>query len=124
MPLLAADGGAQSLLLPGLLILMVVGLFYVQSRQRKKVQAQQSAMRSSLSIGTSVTMVSGLKGTVARIDDMGDTVGIEIAPGVIVTFLARAIAESSDAAQTRAQTQDDPSSDGGDSTADGPITER
>lgn len=89
--LAAETSTAQSFLLPALMILLLVGLFVMNSRSRKKAAASQAKMRSNLDIGARVQMISGMKGTVAFVD--GDDVGVEIADGVVATFNGRAVAE-------------------------------
>jgi preprotein translocase subunit YajC len=74
-----------------LLALAVVLLFVLPARQRKRMQEQQRVMQESLQIGTPVMTTSGLHGSVAAIGDT--TVDLEIAPGVVVTFVRAAILE-------------------------------
>jgi preprotein translocase subunit YajC len=75
-----------------LLALAVLLLFVLPARQRKTMAAKAKAMQDSLTIGTPVMTTSGLHGTVA---DLGDptTIGIEVAPGVVVTYARQAILE-------------------------------
>jgi preprotein translocase subunit YajC len=74
-----------------LLALAVLLLFVLPARQRKRAQAQAQAMQESLAIGTPVMTTSGLHGSVAGFGE--NTVDLEIAPGVIVTFARPAILE-------------------------------
>ncbi len=74
-----------------LLAVMLVVLIVLPARQRKRMQAQAAAMQASLEIGTPVMTTSGLHGTVAALGDT--TVDLEIAPGVVVTFVRQAILE-------------------------------
>jgi preprotein translocase subunit YajC len=74
-----------------ILIVLAVLLFVLPARQRKRIQAQQQEMQSSLAIGTPVMTTSGLHGTVAGLADT--TVDLEIAPGIVVTFARQAILE-------------------------------
>jgi preprotein translocase subunit YajC len=74
-----------------LLILAVLLLFVLPARQRKRMQEKQQAMQDALSIGTPVMTTSGLHGTVAALGDK--TVDLQIAPGVVVTFVRPAILE-------------------------------
>jgi preprotein translocase subunit YajC len=74
-----------------LLALVFVVLLVLPARQRKRVQAQAQQLQNSLQVGAPVMTTSGLQGTVARLGD--DTVDLEIAPGVVVTFVRRAILE-------------------------------
>ena len=75
-----------------ILALAVLLLVVLPNRQRKAMAARAQAMQESLTVGTPVMTTSGLHGTVA---DLGDpaTVGIEIAPGVVVRFVRQAILE-------------------------------
>ncbi|RBY89211.1 preprotein translocase subunit YajC [Blastococcus sp. TBT05-19] len=70
---------------------MLVVLLVLPARQRKRMQEQAAAMQASLEIGTPVMTTSGLHGTVAKLGDT--TVDLEIAPGVVVTFIRQAILE-------------------------------
>jgi preprotein translocase subunit YajC len=95
-----------------LLALAVVLLFVLPARQRKSMAAKAKAMQESLTIGTPVMTTSGLHGTVAELSDPA-TIGLEVAPGVVVTLARQAILEVRRPAGT--QTLDTP----GDDTADG-----
>jgi preprotein translocase subunit YajC len=77
------------------LILLVVAallLFVLPARQRKKMAEKQQALRDSLAPGTPVMTTSGMHGTVVRKGE--GTVDLEIAPGVVVTFVQQAILEA------------------------------
>ena len=74
-----------------LLALAVILLFVLPARQRKRMAAQAKALQESLTVGTPVMTTSGLHGTVARLTDT--TADLEIAPGVVVTFVRQAILE-------------------------------
>jgi preprotein translocase subunit YajC len=74
-----------------LLALAAVLLFVLPARQRKRMAAQQQAMRDSLAPGTPVMTTSGMHGTVVAKGDT--TVDLEIAPGVVVTFAQQAVLE-------------------------------
>jgi preprotein translocase subunit YajC len=74
-----------------LLFAMVLLLFVLPARQRKKMQLQTQAMQESLTVGTPVMTTSGIHGTVAALGDK--TVDLEIAAGVVVTFARPAILE-------------------------------
>ncbi len=91
MPVLAAQESSAFGSVPMLIIIAVLfgGLIYMQVRARKRMAAKQSAMVSDLAIGSKVVMISGLKGTVAGVSK--NEVEVEIAPGVISTFVTKAI---------------------------------
>jgi preprotein translocase subunit YajC len=79
-------------LFPFLLLgVMVLLLFVLPARQRKKVQLQTQAMQESLTVGTPVMTTSGIHATVAALEEK--TVDLEIAPGVVVTFARPAVLE-------------------------------
>jgi preprotein translocase subunit YajC len=73
------------------LALLVVMLFVLPARQRKRMAAQAQTLQESLTVGAPVMTTSGIHGTVAGLHE--GTVDLEIAPGVVVTFLRQAILE-------------------------------
>lgn len=82
----------QSLLLPLLLVLVLAVPLVMSTRKQKKQQAAQQELMNSLAPGDRVMTTSGLYGTVA--DASGDTtIDIEIAPGVVTTWLRIAVRE-------------------------------
>lgn len=91
MPVLAAQESSAFGSVPMLVIIAVLfgGLIYMQVRARKKMAAKQAALVSDLAIGSKVVMISGLKGTVSGVSK--DEVEVEIAPGVVATFVTKAI---------------------------------
>ena len=74
-----------------LLAVMLVVLIVLPARQRKKMQENAQAMQASLTVGTPVMTTSGLHATVVGLGDK--TADLEIAPGVVVTFVRQAILE-------------------------------
>jgi preprotein translocase subunit YajC len=96
-PMMAAllwqtGGGAGILGSPLVMMVIVMGIFYVmlimpQQRQRKKTQAMLAAIKN----GDKVVTSSGIYGTVSGID--GDTVILKIADQVKIRILRSAIAQ-------------------------------
>jgi preprotein translocase subunit YajC len=78
-------------LFPLVLMVLAVLLFLLPARARKRAQAKAQAMQDSLISGTKVMTTSGLHGTVVSLGE--GTVDLEIAPGVVVTFVRQAILE-------------------------------
>ncbi len=74
-----------------MLALLAVLLFVLPARQRKTMQARAQALQESLTVGAPVMTTSGMHATVARLGET--TVDLEIAPGVVVTFVRQAILE-------------------------------
>jgi preprotein translocase subunit YajC len=84
----SSKGGFSSSTL--LLILVVVVAFYflmIRPQQRRKQQAAQK--QSSVSPGARVRTTAGMYATVVSVDD--DDVVLEVAPGVEVRYMKRAI---------------------------------
>ncbi|MFI9386505.1 preprotein translocase subunit YajC [Kutzneria sp. NPDC052558] len=81
----------QDLLLP-LLIVLVGGMLFFGSRRQRKAVAEQQKLQTSLQVGDRVMTTSGLFGTVAGVDSETD-IDIEIAPGVVTTWLRAAVRE-------------------------------
>ena len=88
------------LLFPLFLLLLFVPIFLSGRKQRRQMLEMQR-LQSSLEVGDVVTTTSGLRGRVVD-TDYEDTVDLEIADGVVTTWLRRAVAtkelESPDAA--------------------------
>jgi preprotein translocase subunit YajC len=75
-----------------LLILFMIGLVFMSSRQRKKQENQQKDLQGSLHVGDVVVMTSGVSGTIVDVDDER-TIDLEIAPDVVTTWLRAAVRE-------------------------------
>ncbi|WNG89799.1 preprotein translocase subunit YajC [Mycobacterium sp. ITM-2016-00317] len=71
-----------------LLIIMGAFMFFASRRQKKAMQATID-LHNSLEVGDQVHTTSGLKGTIAGIGD--DYVDLEIAPGVVTTWMKLAV---------------------------------
>jgi preprotein translocase subunit YajC len=82
---------AQTLLLP-LLIVLVGGMLFFGSRRQRKAVAEQQKLQTSLQVGDRVMTTSGLFGTVAGVDSETE-IQIEIAPGVVTSWLRAAVRE-------------------------------
>ena len=71
-------------------MLAILGVFmYFASRRQKRAMQATIDLHESLRIGDQVQTTSGLHGTIKRITD--DTVDLEIAPGVLTTWVKLAI---------------------------------
>ena len=71
-----------------LLIILGAFMFFASRRQRRAMQATID-LHESLAIGDRVHTTSGLQGTITGITD--DDVDLEIAPGVITTWMKLAV---------------------------------
>lgn len=70
-----------------LLALAFVALIVLPARARKR---QQNQTQSALALGVPVTMAGGVHAVVAGLDDP-ETIQVEIAPGVVVTYARQAV---------------------------------
>jgi preprotein translocase subunit YajC len=73
-----------------LVILVAAFFFFIVMPQRRRMAAHQALM-ASLEVGDEVITTSGIYGTVRTIDDA--TVGLEVAPGVMLTVARGAVAQ-------------------------------
>ena len=80
-----------SLLFPILILLLFIPIF-LSSRKQKRAQAQMQSLQASLEPGDIVSTTSGLRATVVDAS-YEDTVDLEIADGVITTWVRAAIRE-------------------------------
>lgn len=80
----------ESLFLPLLIVLLAVPMF-LQARKQKRAMQEQQKLQNSLEAGDRVMTTSGLFGTVVSSTD--DSIDLEIAPGVITTWVRAAVRE-------------------------------
>ena len=80
-----------SLLFPILILLLFIPIF-LSSRKQKRAQQEMQALQSSLEPGDIVSTTSGLRATVVDAS-YEDTVDLEIADGVVTTWVRAAIRE-------------------------------
>ncbi len=71
-----------------LIVIMGAFMFFASRRQKKAMQATID-LHESLGIGDRVHTTSGLQATITGLSD--DTVDLEIAPGVVTTWMKLAI---------------------------------
>jgi len=71
-----------------LLIILGAFMFFASRRQKKAMQATIN-LHESLTVGDRIHTTSGLKGTIVGIGD--DTIDLEIAPGVVTTWMKLAV---------------------------------
>jgi len=71
-------------------LLIIMGAFmYFASRRQKKAMQATIDLHNSLEVGDQVHTTSGLQGTITGIGD--DYVELEIAPGVVTTWMKLAV---------------------------------
>jgi preprotein translocase subunit YajC len=90
----AADAAAKSgssLTFPILIVLVFIGFYFLMIRPQRRRQQQAAQKQNTVTPGAQVRTTAGMYGTVIEVD--GDDVILEIAPGVDVRLLKRAIME-------------------------------
>lgn len=80
-----------SLLFPIIILLLFIPIF-LSSRKQKRAQAEMATLQTSLEAGDVVSTTSGLRGTVVDAS-YEDTIDLEIAEGVVTTWVRAAIRE-------------------------------
>ncbi len=71
-------------------LLIILGAFmFFASRRQKKAMQKTIDLHNSLTVGDRVHTTSGLQGEIRAITD--DTVQLEIAPGVVTTWMKLAV---------------------------------
>ena len=87
----ATKSSGSALTFPILIVLVFVGFYFLMIRpQRRRQQAVQQQQRT-VEPGARVRTTAGMYATVVEVD--GDDVVLEVAPGVEVRYLRRAIME-------------------------------
>jgi preprotein translocase subunit YajC len=71
------------------LLIILGGFMFIASRRQRRAMQATIDLHESLQVGDRVHTTSGLQGTVAGFTD--DTVDLEIAPGVVTTWMKMAI---------------------------------
>jgi preprotein translocase subunit YajC len=79
----------QTIVFLPMLVVLGAFMFFASRRQKRAMQATID-LQESLRIGDRVQTTSGLHGTIRRITD--DNLDLEIAPGVITTWVKLAVA--------------------------------
>jgi preprotein translocase subunit YajC len=65
----AAGGGIGSFVTMGLLLVVMIAMFFFTSRSNKKQEKEAQTMRDSLSVGDEITTIGGIIGKVVSIKE-------------------------------------------------------
>ncbi len=91
----AADAATKSsgsaLTFPILIVLVFVGFYFLMIRPQRRRQQAVQQQQKTVSPGARVRTTAGMYATVVAVD--GDDVVLEVAPGIEVRYLKRAIME-------------------------------
>jgi preprotein translocase subunit YajC len=87
----ATKSSSSSLTFPILIVLVFVGFYFLMIRPQRRRQQKVQQQQSTVAPGARVRTTAGMYATVVEVD--GDDVVLEVAPGVEVRYLRRAIME-------------------------------
>ena len=77
-----------------LMALLLGGAIVYTARLRQRAMVQDAGLRDRLTVGSRVMTTSGLYGVITAIDDEQDTVSLQIADGVVVTWTRPALRDA------------------------------
>ena len=87
----AASKSSSSLTFPILIVLVFVGFYFLMIRPQRRRREAVAQQQNTVVPGARVRTTAGMYATVTAVD--GDDVVLEVAPGVEVRYLKRAIME-------------------------------
>src|SRR5215470_14216336 len=87
----ASKSSGSSLTFPILIVLVFVGFYFLMIRPQRRRQQQVAQQQNTVSPGARVRTTAGMYATVTAVD--GDDVILEVAPGVEVRYMRRAVME-------------------------------
>ena len=74
-----------------LILVVVVGFYMLLIRPQRRRQQQAQQQQNSVRPGARVTTTAGMRATVVAVDDEAGDVVLEVAPGIEVRYMRRAI---------------------------------
>jgi preprotein translocase subunit YajC len=87
----ASKSSGSALTFPILIVLVFVGFYFLMIRPQRRRQQQTQQQQNTVVPGARVRTTAGMYATVTEVD--GDDVVLEVAPGIEVRYLKRAIME-------------------------------
>ena len=87
----ASKSSGSALTFPILIVLVFVGFYFLMIRPQRRRQQQVQQQQRTVAPGARVRTTAGMYATVTEVD--GDDIVLEVAPGVEVRYLKRAIME-------------------------------
>ena len=87
----ATKSSGSALTFPILIVLVFVGFYFLMIRPQRRRQQKVQQQQKTVAPGARVRTTAGMYATVVEVD--GDDVVLEVAPGVEVRYLRRAIME-------------------------------
>ncbi len=87
----ASKSSGRALTFPILIVLVFVGFYFLMIRPQRRRQQAVAQQQKTVNPGARVRTTAGMYATVVEVD--GDDVVLEVAPGIEVRYLKRAIME-------------------------------
>ena len=87
----ASKSSSSALTFPILIVLVFVGFYFLMIRPQRRRQQQAAQQQKTIAPGSLIRTTAGMYATVVAVED--NDVILEVAPGVEVRYLRRAIAE-------------------------------
>ena len=83
------QGGGMSMII--MMVALFAIMYCVMIRTQNKKQKEIQKFRNSLSVGQQIITIGGIHGTVKSINENDNTVSVEVASGIKMTFSKDAI---------------------------------
>lgn len=83
------QGGGYSMIIMMVILFAIVYFFMIRPQNKKQKEIQK--FRNSLTVGMDVVTIGGIHGTVKSINEDDNTIVLEVATGVRMTFAKEAI---------------------------------
>lgn len=83
------QGGGMGMII--MLVVLFAIMYFFMIRPQNKKQKEIQKFRSELTVGQEVVTIGGVYGTIKSIDEVANTVTLEVATGVKIIFAKEAI---------------------------------
>lgn len=83
------QGGGMGMII--MLVVLFAIMYFFMIRPQNKKQKEIQKFRNELTVGQEVVTIGGVYGTIKSIDEVANTVTLEVAPGVKIIFAKEAI---------------------------------
>lgn len=83
------QGGGMSMII--MLVVLFAIMYFFMIRPQNKKQKEIQKFRNELTVGQEVITIGGVYGTIKSIDEVANTVTLEVATGVKIIFAKEAI---------------------------------
>ena len=83
------QGGGMGMII--MLVVLFAIMYFFMIRPQNKKQKEIQKFRNELTVGQEVVTIGGVYGTIKSIDEVANTVALEVATGVKIIFAKEAI---------------------------------